>query len=111
MPSAEIGIRCPLCHARLVPTARGWRCARWAPSLGRCKFSVYRHMVNRPLGEEDVRLLCEAGVLPWPHSDGRPGWYVLDKSHADGCRFTEEDPATPRARSLFDAERSASGHA
>jgi hypothetical protein len=97
MASEPVTVRCPLCHARLVITERGWRCARWAPNLGRCRFSVYRHMNHRGLTPADVRLLCTAGVLPWPHNDGRPGWYVLDPAAPNGCRFTEEEPVGPRA--------------
>gem|GEM_PF-5640563 len=92
MPSEEVTVRCPLCRARLVTTPRGWRCARWAPDLGRCRFSVYRHLNARRLTAEDLRLLCEAGVLPWPRTDGRPGWYVVDRKAPDGCRFTEQEP-------------------
>lgn len=102
MPSPEVGVRCPLCHARLVPTARGWRCARWAPKLGRCHFSVYRHLNSRTLSPEDLRLLCEYGAIPWPHTDGRAGWYVVDRKAPDGCRFTHEPPTATVGRNLLE---------
>lgn len=107
MPSDEPeDIRCPLCHARLVTTDRGWRCARWGPKLGRCRFSVYRHINSRSLSIEDLRLLCSEGILPWPHTDGRTGWVVLDRNATDGCRFTDVEPSSrPRARSIFESWR------
>ena len=61
-----------------------------------------RNLNSRTLPSEDVQVLCEFGAITWPHPDGRPGWYVVDRKASNGCRFTHEAPRAVVGGSLLE---------
>ncbi len=88
MPSEPVAVKCPLCHAGLVVTKRGWRCARWAPKLGRCNFSIVRNWQGTRLHEDDLQTLVTTGRLFWPTRTGAPGWFAVNSGDPTcGCTW------------------------
>ena len=103
MPSEPVAVKCPLCHAPLVTTERGWRCARWGPKLGRCSFSIVRNWQGTRLHEDDLQTLVTTGRLFWPTRLGKPGWFFVNSNDPlCGCTWrpgkTPQEPVGMRHR-------------
>lgn len=54
---------CPICHAPLMETKKGYSCTSWKKEDGGCPFTIWKESFGANFTKEDVKVLINGGEV------------------------------------------------